>query len=65
MISLVSKNSRWTLRDGSMVFSNMVMQCEWNENLRYHMIDDDRKELPLEGTVFDHIVDDGIPTDRE
>lgn len=65
MINLVSENGRWALRDGSMVFSNVVMLCERNEALRYHLIGDDGKELPLEGTVFDYIVDDGIPTDGE
>ena len=57
MMKLVTEKGRWAKLDNSMIFSNVIYLTERNDALLYHLIDDNGKEIRLNSTVFDYIVD--------
>jgi len=64
MMRLVSDKGRWAKLDNSMIFSNVIYLTERNDALSYHLIDDNGKEIRLNSTVFDYIVDENEDNKR-
>lgn len=45
MLKLVSDKGRWAIKNNEMIFSNVVWLTDISEMKRYHLIDDDNKEI--------------------
>lgn len=45
MLKLVSDKGRWAINNNEMIFSNVVWLTDISEMKRYHLIDDDNKEI--------------------
>lgn len=58
MLKLVSKKGRWAKLDNSMIFSNVIYLVDEKDAWTYHLVDDEKNNMPLEGRVTDYIVDD-------
>ena len=57
-MKLVIDKGRWATKDNDMIFSNIVwLCCEDDVNL-YHLIDENKEEIPLPNPITDYIVYD-------
>lgn len=48
MWKLVTEESRWALRDNSMIFSNVIWISKRKEYLKWHLIDENRNEIDID-----------------
>ena len=47
MVKLVAEEGHWALYDNSMIFSNVIWEFSKKACRKYHLIDDERNELPF------------------
>lgn len=59
-MKLVSDKGHWATRDNSMIFSNVVWLINEKDAYTYHLIDDEHKDIELNGSVVDYIVKEDI-----
>ena len=45
MLKLVSDKGRWAIKNNEMIFSNVVWLTDISEMKRYHLIDENNKEI--------------------
>lgn len=58
---LYSETGRWALLDNSMILSNVAYIMDKKDALKYHLVDDELNDIPIEGGVRSCIMEGFIP----
>lgn len=54
-MKLETDYGHWALHDNSMIFDNIVWISDEKEALKYHLVDDNGDEIPLEKDISEYI----------